>query len=152
MYAGTHQSCNFEGSGIQANVAGRDINHHEHHHYHYDPVHAPAPQRAGKPKRRLPGWVTRSVVTCALAVGTGVPIGLSGWWQPEVEPGTASTSLRAGAPPSPPSEWPAGTSALCNNGEFSPSHTRSGTCSGKDGVAFWRYPSDHPYWRLGGEA
>jgi len=51
-----------------------------------------------------------------------------------------------------PTVWPEGTSALCKNGQYSESQSRSGTCSWRGGVAFWRYPAAHPYWRRGSEA
>jgi len=40
--------------------------------------------------------------------------------------------------------WPNGKTAMCNDGWFSASHTRSGTCSGHGGVLEWRYPTSHP--------
>jgi hypothetical protein len=43
--------------------------------------------------------------------------------------------------------WPDGKSALCRDGTFSPSQTRSGTCSHHRGVAEWRFAADDPYWR-----
>lgn len=43
--------------------------------------------------------------------------------------------------------WPNGKTAMCNDGWFSASHTRSGTCSGHGGVLEWRYPASHPIWR-----
>lgn len=51
-----------------------------------------------------------------------------------------------------PTEWPEGSSALCRDGSYSPSQTRSGSCAGHHGVAVWRYPADHPYWNRQGQA
>ncbi|HET7461146.1 MAG TPA: DUF3761 domain-containing protein [Longimicrobium sp.] len=51
-----------------------------------------------------------------------------------------------------PGQWPNGKSALCNDGSFSPSLSRPGTCAGHAGVAVWRYPKDHPYWRSNNRA
>jgi len=47
---------------------------------------------------------------------------------------------------SPSFDWPEGKSALCRDGWFSQSQTRSGTCSGHGGVAAWRYAADNPFW------
>lgn len=46
-----------------------------------------------------------------------------------------------------PPGWPEGKSALCRDGWYSASHTRSGTCSSHGGVATWRFAADDPYWR-----
>jgi len=46
-----------------------------------------------------------------------------------------------------PQGWPAGKTALCRDGWYSQSHHRSGTCSSHGGVAEWRFPADHPFWR-----
>lgn len=48
-----------------------------------------------------------------------------------------------------PGQWPDGKSALCRDGSFSASQHRGGTCSRHQGVAFWRYDADHPYWQSG---
>jgi hypothetical protein len=45
------------------------------------------------------------------------------------------------------SGWPEGKTAVCNDGWFSASHTRSGTCSSHGGVLEWRYPASHAIWR-----
>lgn len=58
-----------------------------------------------------------------------------------------SSSTAENRRPSPPATWPDGKSAMCKDGWFSESQRRSGTCSGHDGVAHWRYPEDHPYWQ-----
>jgi hypothetical protein len=50
-------------------------------------------------------------------------------------------------PPARPSAWPAQMTALCNDGQFSGSRNRSGTCSGHDGVAHWRYAATDSIWR-----
>jgi hypothetical protein len=50
-------------------------------------------------------------------------------------------------PPSPPSVWPEGKTALCKDGEYSPSRHRSGTCSRHGGVVYWRFAADDPFWR-----
>jgi len=47
----------------------------------------------------------------------------------------------------PPSAWPLGKTALCNDGSFSPSRSRSGTCARHDGVAHWRYAAADPFWQ-----
>jgi hypothetical protein len=52
-----------------------------------------------------------------------------------------------GASPDRPSAWPLGKTALCNDGSFSPSRSRSGTCATHDGVAHWRYAAADPFWR-----
>ena len=51
------------------------------------------------------------------------------------------------ASPERPSAWPQGKTALCNDGSFSPSQSRSGTCARHDGVAHWRYAAADPFWR-----
>jgi hypothetical protein len=43
--------------------------------------------------------------------------------------------------------WPEGKTAVCTDGWFSASHTRSGTCSSHGGVLEWRYPASHPIWK-----
>ncbi len=48
-----------------------------------------------------------------------------------------------------PVQWPEGTSAMCRDGKFSESRSRSGTCSRHRGVAYWRFDADHPHWRRG---
>src|SRR3954469_11166471 len=40
-----------------------------------------------------------------------------------------------------PRDWPDEKTAFCNDGWFSASHTRSGTCSSHGGVLEWRYPA-----------
>lgn len=47
----------------------------------------------------------------------------------------------------PPNAWPLGKTALCNDGSFSLSHSRSGTCARHEGVAHWRYAAADPFWR-----
>jgi hypothetical protein len=47
----------------------------------------------------------------------------------------------------PDPSWPEGKTALCRDGWYSASQHRSGTCSSHDGVAQWRFPADHPFWR-----
>lgn len=42
----------------------------------------------------------------------------------------------------PPLVWPDGKTALCNDGWYSASLHRSGTCSTHHGVAYWRSPAD----------
>ncbi|HSU15832.1 DUF3761 domain-containing protein [Longimicrobium sp.] len=50
---------------------------------------------------------------------------------------------------SPPTNtvWPEGKTALCKDGRFSESHTRSGTCSSHGGVVEWRLPASNPVWQ-----
>jgi Protein of unknown function (DUF3761) len=137
------QSVNIAGNGHHANVAQRDvvINHF------YPAPPEPAPEPVKGQKRRAPrGWL-RPLVGGALAVSVGFPSTLM-LLSAGGDPGAS-----IGAQPlSPPAAWPTGMSALCNNGEFSASHSRAGTCSGNAGVAFWRYPRNHAYWRGGSEA
>jgi Protein of unknown function (DUF3761) len=62
---------------------------------------------------------------------TGVPAAT-----PIVTPPTATpTPTPVAAPPA--INWPAGASALCKDGSFSYSQSRSGTCSQHGGVAVW---------------
>jgi hypothetical protein len=80
------------------------------------------PLPAGAPHRRLGRITRRLALAAALVIGTLLP------------------------PLSRASAWPEGKSALCRDGSYSQSQTRSGTCSSHDGVAVWRYAADDPYW------
>jgi hypothetical protein len=89
------------------------------------PPDSAQPVPAGAPHRRL-GRITGGLaLAAALVIGTLLP------------PARLSR----------PALWPEGTTALCRDGRYSPSHHRSGTCSSHGGVAYWRFPTDDPLWR-----
>jgi hypothetical protein len=102
-------------------------------------------------KRRAP----RRWLGASAGVATFIPMAMLATWALHQQPGDPRLDGRAPVagmraahrPLSPPSVWPEGKSALCNDGWYSPSHTRSGTCSAHEGVAYWRFPADDPFWR-----
>ena len=114
-----HQHIYVNGGGNDVKVAGRDLNT-----FSPDPVSPPI-DNSGVPSPRL-GKYAKRVLAFVIPLLVGTP---------------------PGSPLSPPSLWPQGKSALCRDGQYSPSHTRSGTCSHHGGVAQWRFAADDPYWR-----
>lgn len=114
------------GNNNRVNAAGRDL-----HATLTEVMNGLGPDPAGAPRtgpsyRRLGGIAATALMLVA---------------------GTVVTLTQLDSPPSLPSTWPIAMTALCNDGSFSDSRTRTGTCAHHDGVAHWRYDRGHAIWR-----
>jgi hypothetical protein len=116
------------------------------------PVMSPVPDASAVAPTALQTTLVADGYTVALVDASGAPVADPTGWSYVSESPAAGTPVVAGtkitvtlaAPPPPPPppapvapSHPAGATAQCNDGTFSYSAHRSGTCSHHGGVAVW---------------
>lgn len=122
------QSIHVVGNGNDVKVAGHDLEQVEDvGHDRHEPASFPSSQ--AQTSRGLAFWIRPRQ---ALASGFGLTIVVGGLLRIFV----------IGSPLMPPSHWPAGAMAQCNDRWISSSVNHSGTCAAHGGVAYWRFPSE----------